>query len=845
MRNPVSVLLAFISHHVSRALLALYVGSLLAGCGGGASGQSLPPASVIIGTVTGMNCPGNAASCVAQPSSTAKATRPFTCAADAMTCVEVTSTASAAQALVPLTFGQPFKASDLGKDQSLTARDSSGKDLPLQMDAISSHNDGSRRFAVLSTELSDLQSGERRIVNLYRGQPTTAPAAAVDVSGFDMQLNATLYSPQITQVVFGNRSGTTPGKPFLEGEQITLVLNGPASETFSHTVTANEAGGGFQTLTLIAEAFNALINAQSTAYRAYKQGEGGGYERLWITTQSNEAGAFSVQFKYAGTGVLASSPLQAYASPRPLQAKPRTELLKMLAQPASARLSGPVTTEYTVVSPFIDASTGLAHPQLTARLHVRFYPGNHLIRTDVVMENDWAYNPNPGNLTYKLDILQGGRTALSQPVFTHYHHARWHRVMWSAAAPQVTLRHSMPYFMASRITWNYDLGVQVPESVLVAEASDLSKQDTGPMGAAMILPYFPTTGGRSDIGPLPRWTALYLVTQDDRARASMMANADAAGSVPIHYRDAISDQPLDLDRHPGVALGSGKSSTADSLPSVINGSTPWTPDVSHQASFAFIPYILTGDAYYLDEVLFWAGWNMGSINPGYRGFTAGLIYPEQLRGQAWAMRSIGEAVFSLPDNHPQKNYFKTRLQNNLQWFVDRFPNNKDATKTSPIGAIEKADAPGMNGPWQQDFLSIVMSLLAENGEPLAGDFLRWSAKFTVGRYMHESAGFCMAKAPGYYIKIRDSSGSFISTWSELFKANWPDIPACTASLVIDGAPKSAAGYAAYSRAMLAAASNAGLPEARQAFTAWQQMTPDIAGAFGSDPTWAIVPRPAQ
>ena len=73
----------------------------------------------------------------------------------------------------------------------------------------------------------------------------------------------------------------------------------------------------------------------------------------------------------------------------------------------------------------------------------------------------------------------------------------------------------------------------------------------------------------------------------------------------------VSDLPLNLETQPGIALLSGQSSPA--LPVVRNIANPWTPDVSHQASFAYIPYLITGDLYYLEETVFWASWNMGCL----------------------------------------------------------------------------------------------------------------------------------------------------------------------------------------------------------------------------------------
>ena len=402
----------------------------------------------------------------------------------------------------------------------------------------------------------------------------------------------------------------------------------------------------------------------------------------------------------------------------------------------------------------------------------------------------------------------------------------------------------MPYFMATRAVWNYNLNLQVPESVLANEATKLASAKTGPMGNAFISHYFPMTGGRAEIGPLPRWTALYLVTQDARARASMLANAEAAASIPMHYRDSVSDQPLDLDRHPGVAVRLGQSTAADALPPVSNGLTPWTVDMSHQGSFAFVPYLITGDSFYLDEIMFWASWNMAANNPSYRGFGLGLVHPEQVRGQAWGLRSIGEATHALPDNHAMKGYFQIRLNNNLAYYVNKFPRNTTAGAVSPMGSIEKPDEYGKTGPWQNDFMGLVVGQLAENGEPLAQELLAWLSKFNVGRFQNEANGYCLAKAPAYYINIRDTSGVFINNWSQLFQRNWPGVT-CADSLAIDPAsyPNSAIGYAAYARAMLASAHNAQISGAKDAYSAWVAKTPAIDVALTQDPTWAIVPRP--
>src|SRR5690606_6896558 len=139
---------------------------------------------------------------------------------------------------------------------------------------------------------------------------------------------------------------------------------------------------------------------------------------------------------------------------------------------------------------------------------------------------------------------------------------------------------------------------------------------------------------------------------------SMLANADAAASAPVHYRDHNTDQPLSVRDYPSVALRFGSSNPA--VPSAST-SSPWTLDVAHQGSYAYIPYLVTGDAFYLDEMMFWASWNIAASDPYYRGSTKDLLSSEQVRGQAWGLRSLAEASFAAPDSHALNSYFDSAL----------------------------------------------------------------------------------------------------------------------------------------------------------------------------------------
>lgn len=851
---------------VSPALASVLLALLLAGCGGGGGGGSAKqsPDSNLnpSGTAAGAGASGGSSSQGANPTTTVSAstetpyviprpTSDIQCASGAITCVEVISASSSLQASAPVTFGQPFRAGDLLNTESLIARDAAGNTIPLQIDNVSSRSDNSVRFAVLSAQLANLAANERRVINLYKTSQAMSSTVRPSGTGYELDMSMQTFRPQLSRVTFGNRVGYTPGTPFVKGEVVTMRLVGQATEQYSLTIDDRHVGGGHTTLTAIAwDFYNLVLNNANSIYRPIKDGEAGGYENLWLTTKAPGGGAFQVQFTYGGQAVITTTELTPYQSPTTWTASAGTALRQAIANDSKMHLRGAVASEYTLVLPFKNGSNQ-SHPQLTARLHVRMLDGGARARTDMVIENNWAYNSSPGNALYDITVTRSGSTLLSMSQVQHNHHSRWHKVFWQGSEVMARVRHHMPYFLKTGVVWNYNTTLNISESVLIAEANAVAGATSGPMGTGLLNTQFGTTGWRPEIGPYPRWTALYLITQDERARQSMMLNADVAGNVPIHYRLATTDQPLDLANHPGAHPNPSKGWGSDKVPAMSDSSSVWSPDIAHQGSFAFVPYLITGDAFYLDEVMFWAAYNMMSFDPQYRqdangNAGLGLINTEQVRGQAWALRSIGEAARAAPDNHALRGYFTSRLLNNINWYNNKYRTGSDV---SPLGAIEKPDeAPdcGMNctGPWQNDFVSIVMGQLVRDGFPELRPAYSFMNNFNIGRFRNEANGFCVAKAPGYYIKIRDASGNFITNWRDLYDRqkvvlNW-SANACNASDPVDEGG-SANGYAAIAKAMLATGQAVGETGALEAYQTLWNRTPLIDPLYNSEPTWAIVP----
>ena len=449
-------------------------------------------------------------------------------------------------------------------------------------------------------------------------------------------------------------------------------------------------------------------------------------------------------------------------------------------------LVGPTAGEWLVSAPLKNAK-GESHPHLAARFAVRYFPGIGKARVDVTVENDWAYDPSPQNLTYDVQIRVGGKTVYANPALKHYHHARWRKMFWWGDVQEVDVQHDKNYLIASKAVPNYDPNLVIPPSALDDLAAQWNKSNTAPMGAGVVTEHMPTTGGRGDIGPLPQWTAIYVLSMDARARKVMLGVGDLGGSWPIHYRDKNTDRVVSLNDYPYMTLlgrygdtYNPKTGKYEWFPDcTADCSVPLTPDSSHQPSIAFLPYLVTGDYYYLEELHFWANWNLMQENPEYRSYANGLVKADQVRGQAWSLRTLGQAAYITPDDDPMKKYFVTLINNNIDWYNATYSNGKGNNLGVIDGSGEFAGRPvyettpsgeltGISS-WMDDFVTWSIGYLTELGFTNAKPFLAFKAKYPVLRMT--DPGYCWIDAAPYVLAIRASATSPVySTIGEAYRA---------------------------------------------------------------------------
>ncbi|SHH41991.1 hypothetical protein [Massilia sp. CF038] len=524
-------------------------------------------------------------------------------------------------------------------------------------------------------------------------------------------------------------------------------------------------------------------------------------------------------------------------------------------------LAGPAATEWLLDAPFTDAD-GKPHPHLSARFAVR--AAGSRARVDVTVENDWAFEPGPRNFTYDASISVGGKQVWQRQALTHFHHARWRKVFWWGAEPQIHVRHDSAYLIASRALPNYDQRIVVAESALAGWQRAWTGPATEPMGVGLANPYMPTTGGRPDLGLLPAWGAAYLLSMDARARLVTLGTADLAGSWSSHYRDKATGRPVTLADYPYMTILGQRSDTLNPATKKLEAfppcatpdgcKTPNTHDASHQPAFAYLPYLLTGDYYYLEELQFWAMWNAFMNNPSYRQHAKGLLQGEQVRGQAWSLRTLAEAAYITPDADPFKAQLRAMLDANLDWYNRTYTNNEDANQLGALVhgyAVVYHENTGL-APWMDDFFTAAVGHVAELGFEQAIPLLAWKVRFPIARM--EGKGACWLTAAAYTLKVRDSAKAPIyADMAQVWKASNTDsiaqLPCASPEMAqalklktgeMSGYASSNAGYPSNLQPALAYGAEAGGAAGERAWARFvsRKIQPDYSTA----PQFAIIPR---
>lgn len=492
-------------------------------------------------------------------------------------------------------------------------------------------------------------------------------------------------------------------------------------------------------------------------------------------------------------------------------------------------LRGPEVTEGRVDVPV----TGSLHLTFDIR---RYADGT--TRTDVQFNNDLAMKDQGGRVQYDATIRQNGIVAFQQSGIDQYQYQTWRKELWSNGEPGVNVQQNVTALAKAGFIPNYDFSTGVKSSLITDETSRLSGSNFAVLGSGDITTYFPGTGGRADIGPQPMWNNLWLTSQDANAAKYALAQADASGSVPWHFSDGDNTY-VTATEHPQLWVdyrgGNWGTEALTQSPNVPG----WDLDTSHQPDMSYVPYLMTGNRYYLDQMNAQGSYNVLSYDPGGRMADQGITNAwQQTRARAWGLRQYIEAAATNPDGSQMGNYFKQVVTNNIQQIITDL--KEQAPRVGELAGYNAADDT-LTSPWMDDFLTIVLGQAAGMGFAGAKEALALKTNFVAGRFLAADQGFNPLDAANYRIAVSSESKVPYTTWAQAWEGNK------AAGLVYsDGG--SWYQSEAYTRGALAANASiftyTGSPDALKAYGYILSAMPTNYGteSVQRDPIFNIVPR---
>jgi hypothetical protein len=376
-------------------------------------------------------------------------------------------------------------------------------------------------------------------------------------------------------------------------------------------------------------------------------------------------------------------------------------------------------------------------PHLVAWLEVRCYRGG-FVEVLPWIENGYLSVAGPtqksGRATFtfggttRYDSINDGNTAgaYSLPItvdgsgiVTMPHHTRIVLIRggvvsyWSGADPLITPNHDRDYLSSTGFVPEYHASSIEPASLAALNIN------YSPMRIAYTSVGMGGTGYSPDIGLLPNTSALYIVSGDVRAYRAVLSSGFSLANYCIHYRDETTNRPLLFSAHPNKSLA-----TDNGMPSA-SGSVSCVYASSHHPAAAYLPYLLTGWNWFLEELQFQVTVHYLARNEAFRknanyyfrmsGFGPGLSEQSGLRAQGWQLRSCAMAAALTPDaDTNMRSQFVTVLGFNAGQFRQQ---HETGNADNPFGANTLgAGGNGFDtnvagyGAWQDAFFTMSLGL---------------------------------------------------------------------------------------------------------------------------------------
>ncbi len=496
-------------------------------------------------------------------------------------------------------------------------------------------------------------------------------------------------------------------------------------------------------------------------------------------------------------------------------------------------------------------------PNLVVWFHVRLWAGGR-VWVRAIVENGYldnaagnALNPN-SDKSYVPSVTIGGTTVYNNggSALTHYANTRWSVEGWIGGDPRVTPGHDAAYLRATKLVPNY--GWTNPS------AATLNAYDGTytPMSRGDITAGMSAAGYGEHIGLLPLWDVLYCQTGDARAWRAAIKNSSAINSRPIVWRPRATNRIPTPSAFPtwtvdGPGGGGEKEQT--------RGGLQW--EYHHSVHESYLAYLISGDYWHYESMAMQASLKYLYISSARGSGVNRLLLHDEIRGIAWAHRTVGAFVAIAPDGDADADSYRSWLQTGgFQHWKTKGPDNPAGNQLGYPVALSTYDPtkPLQQAPWQMHFWVQVNGFLWDiepgQADATAQRAVRdWMYKAVVGILGGSgNDAYCYTQASRYTITISPNvkpdfaytePAEFYSTWGQVWQATF-GAPNTACGTFLDGYIEPTS-YWGNLLPAIAYAVDHGAPGAAAAWARLQSASnwPALRDSgFDNAPIWGILPR---
>ena len=466
-------------------------------------------------------------------------------------------------------------------------------------------------------------------------------------------------------------------------------------------------------------------------------------------------------------------------------------------------------------------------------IHVQLWEALKCYRVRVIFENSDTSKLQSQN--YSVTITSG-LNATQQYVsdtLTHCVGGRWTHEFWhNTLIPVVGINHNLNYLKQTQLLPNYDTSITLDpktESNYVTRWN--SSKTKKPFGIPADNTWesgtcgfwnktMPMTGGRGDIGLFPDWHVAALYSDNGELQNVVKLNADLAGAWGMCFRTGQPNKTFDKnnsvaalgrvvtrDSHPTMFLFDNNqymnswAAAADRWTVLTPTANPngWSHDCSHQPDPWYISYLLTGDYWYLEQLQFWASWGLFITNTGNSAWASGrsgsdAVIQDQIRGQAWCLRTRARCGIISPDGSPERQYFMRTTEQALRfwegklistgkdpiraWWATNYPLVPNPQTDNPLRFWGKGvnaanppvdDVSTSEAPWMNFMLLQTLGHVKELGYS-SDELIAWWAPGWIDLVNNHDA----RHLADYRIPVLKNTGELYKSWTDVFDGwkNW-------------------------------------------------------------------------